>query len=72
MSRSVYQKEYRALLTRLRQARLAAGLTQQRVAKLLRKPQSFVSKSELGERRLDPIELKRLAGVYGKPVDFFL
>ena len=25
----------------------------------------------LGERRLDPIELKRLAGVYGKPVDFF-
>lgn len=72
MSKSVYSKEYRTLLERLRQARLGAGLTQQQVAKLLRKPQSFVSKSELGERRLDPVELKRLAKVYGKPLQFFL
>lgn len=72
MSKSVYAREYRTLLERLRQARLAAGLTQQQVAKLLKKPQSFVSKSELGERRLDPVELKRLAKVYGKSMDFFL
>jgi len=72
MSKSVYAKEYQTLLTRLRQARLAAGLTQQQVAKALRKPQSFVSKSELGERRLDPVELQRLAKVYKKPLQFFL
>lgn len=72
MSKSVYSKEYRSLLARLRQARDAAGLTQQQVAKRLKKPQSFVSKSELGERRLDPVELKQLAKVYGKPLQFFL
>jgi transcriptional regulator with XRE-family HTH domain len=38
-------------------ARTAAGLSQQEVAKRLRQPQSFVSRYETGERRLDVIEL---------------
>lgn len=37
-------------------ARLTAGLTQAAVAKALKRPQSFVSKYEVGERRLDLIE----------------
>lgn len=60
-----YPEEYRALLERLRAARRAAGLTQVDVARTLGKPQSFVSKIESGERRLDPIELSRLADLYG-------
>jgi len=46
--------EYRRILERLREARLAAGLTQTQVAERLGKPQSFVSKVELGERQIDP------------------
>jgi len=42
------------------------------VAKRLGRPQSFVSKSESGERRLDPVELSALARVYRQPLEFFL
>jgi transcriptional regulator with XRE-family HTH domain len=40
----------------LHAARQKAGYTQQELAKLLGKPQSFVAKYELGERRIDLIE----------------
>lgn len=72
MSKSVYSKEYQALLVKVRKARHDAKLTQQQAARSLRKPQSFISKCELGERRLDPVELKALARIYGKPLDYFL
>jgi hypothetical protein len=42
---------YRLFLERLKQARIEAGLTQSAVARHLRRPQSFVSKAESGERR---------------------
>ena len=63
---------YRDFLERLRSARHEAGLTQQEVARGLGKPQSFVSKCESGERRVDVVELERFATVYGKPVTYFL
>jgi transcriptional regulator with XRE-family HTH domain len=53
------------MLTRLREARVNAKLTQVEVAKALGKTQAFVSKVELGERRLDPIELADFAALYG-------
>lgn len=63
-----HDPEYRRLLKRLRQARLDAGLSQQQVAERLRKPQSYVSKCESGERRIDPIELKGFASMYGADI----
>ena len=63
---------YRAFLERLRSARHGAGLTQQEVAAKLGKPQSFVSKCESGERRVDVVELERFAEIYGKAVSYFL
>lgn len=72
MSKSVHSKEYRELLVRLREARKEAKLTQVEVARRLRKPQSFVSKMESGERRLDAVELKAIARIYGRPVSFFV
>lgn len=69
--KSVYKAEYRRFLKRLRQARTDAGLTQTQVAKALRRPQTFVSKAELGERRLDVLEVQEFGKVYGKPLNYF-
>ena len=45
----------------LRDARIAAGLTQAELAQDLGAGQSFVSKYESGERRLDVAEVRRIA-----------
>jgi len=66
-----YQKAYKDFLARLIEARKQAGLTQVEVATRLGKPHSFVSKCELGERRVDLIELQELAKIYGKELSFF-
>ena len=70
--KSVYSAEYKTILSRLKKARLESKLNQSEVAKKLRKPQSYISKVESGERRLDVVELKKLAGIYKKPVSFFI
>ncbi len=69
---AVYSPEYQFLLKRLRKARRQARLTQVQVAKALGRPQSFVTKCELGERRIDPVDLQRFAKLYRKPLAFFL
>jgi transcriptional regulator with XRE-family HTH domain len=48
---------YHRLASQLRESRNAAGITQQTLAERLGKPQSFVSKIESGERRIDLVEL---------------
>lgn len=68
---SVHTKQYQEFLRKLRQARMDAKLTQGEVAKALKKPQSFVSKCESGERRVDFAELQGFARLYKKPVGFF-
>jgi hypothetical protein len=42
-----------------------------RAREALDRPLSFVSKCELGERRIDPIDLKKFAEVYRKPIEYF-
>jgi transcriptional regulator with XRE-family HTH domain len=70
--RSRYSARYRRFRERLKAARVKAGLTQAQAAMALRRPQSFVSKCESGERRVDLIELEDFARVYREPVAFFL
>jgi transcriptional regulator with XRE-family HTH domain len=70
--RSQYSARYKRLLKQLRTARGLAGLTQGEVAAALNRPQSFVSKCESGERRIDVIELEDFARLYRKPISFFL
>jgi len=72
MSKSIYSKEYKNIIERLKTARLDAGLKQEDVAAKLKKPQSYISKIERGERRVDAVELKELAKVLKKDVNFFL
>ena len=66
-----WSDEYRSFRNKLKKARLQAGLTQVEVAKKLRKPQSYVAKSESGERRIDVLELKNFARLYKKPLAYF-
>ncbi len=60
------------MLAGLREARKRAGLSQAAVAACFERPQSFVSKCESGERRIDAIELRRFAALYRQPVAYFL
>ena len=56
LTKSLHLPEHRALCDLLVATRRKAGLTQQAVAKRLKRPQSFIAKYEGGERRLDIIE----------------
>ena len=70
MSR-IYTKKYRQFLQKLRGARLDAKLTQTQVGRKLRQNQNYVSKCELGERRVDFVELAEFAKLYKKPLTYF-
>jgi len=72
MSKSVYSQEYKEIIKRLKKGRIEAGLAQQAVADKLGKPQSYISKIESGERRLDVAEIKKFATIYKKNVSFFI
>ncbi|MEK7673534.1 MAG: helix-turn-helix transcriptional regulator [Patescibacteria group bacterium] len=61
---SIHSKEYSDLVDRLTKARKDAGLTQVQVSKLLEKPQSYISKIETCQRRIDVLEIKVLAKIY--------
>ena len=61
MTRSIHSETYRELIGRLAEARAAAGLTQQALADRLGRPQSYVAKVEVFERRLDVIEFLEMA-----------
>lgn len=65
MEKSIYSAEYQQLCALLRQLRREAGLTQVQVAERLGVPQSFVSKYESAERRLDLIEVRHVAEALG-------
>ena len=60
MGKSLNSTESEMLAELLRSVRAEAGLTQSEVADRLDLPQSFVSKYESGERRLDLVELQQI------------
>ncbi len=60
MERTLLQKEYKKILQSLYEIRTRKGLRQVDLAKQLGVQQSFVSKYESGERRLDVLELRAI------------
>jgi transcriptional regulator with XRE-family HTH domain len=71
VTKSVHTRNYRLFLELLIRARKDAGVTQEQLAKRLNRPQSFISKCENGERRLDVIELLQFLQSIGvEPLNF--
>lgn len=65
MAHPIHKPQYQRVATLLTELRKAKNLTQQEVAARLGKPQSFVSKIENGERRLDVTELLEVLHTLG-------
>jgi len=72
MGKSIRTKEYQDFAQKLKKARLQAGLTQVQVSKKLKRPQSYISKAEAGEQRLDIVEIKKFANLYKKGINYFV
>jgi transcriptional regulator with XRE-family HTH domain len=60
MEKTIYTREYGVVLRLLKEARLNAGITQVELARRLGLTQSFLSKIERGERRLDIVEIRTM------------
>lgn len=72
MGRTIRTKEYALFIERMKKARLESGLRQIDVAKAMKRPQSYISRVESGEYRLDILEVKKFAKLYKKSIDYFL
>lgn len=70
MAKSLRTPEHLALMQVLIEVRKEAEITQQELADILDRPQSYVAKVETGERRLDVVEMIAWAGGIGQsPAD---
>lgn len=72
VAKSRFTPPYTRLLALLRQVRRDAGLRQVDLAQLLGQPQSFVSKYESGERRLDLVQLEQICKAVGISLEEFV
>ena len=71
VSKSIFTTEYAVFRDLLRELRTDKGLTQVQLSETLGMPQSFVSKYETGERRLDVIELREVCQSLGTALTAF-
>ena len=71
-SKTIYSKDHIFIVERLKKARIEAGLDQEKAAKLLGKTQSYISKIESGQRRIDIVQLRKFGQIYKKPLHYFL
>ena len=72
MEKTIFTESHRYVVKQLVKARHEAGLKQNDVARTIGRTQSYVSKIEAGQRRIDVVQLKELAGGYKKKLDYFI
>ena len=70
--KSIYTDEYAAVLRLLKAARKKSGVTQVDLAERLGQTQSFVSKVERGDRRLDIVQLRSILLEFGVTLQEFV
>ena len=72
MSKSTFTNEYAVFRDLLREVRTDRGFTQVQLSETLGMPQSFVSKYETGERRLDMVEVRAVCVSLGISLSTFV
>jgi ribosome-binding protein aMBF1 (putative translation factor) len=72
MQKSITSRNYAHFLEQLRESREQAGITQEDMATRLDETQSFVSKCERGERRMDIVELREFCKAMGITLERFV
>ena len=72
MAKDLYSEDQGYLVKQLKKARISAGLSQSEVANKFKKTQSHISKIESGQSRVDFLQLKKLASLYKRSLDFFV
>jgi transcriptional regulator with XRE-family HTH domain len=70
--KNIYTEQHKVLTTLLRDLRVEAGLTQIELATRVGRDQTFVSKYESGERRLDILELREICQALGISLEKFV
>lgn len=72
MKKKVYIAQRSRLVSLLREIRIGAGLTQMELAERIERDQTFVSKYESGQRRLDVLELREICQSVGITLEEFV
>ena len=72
MEKTIYTAEYARLLELLRETREQASVTQTELAERIGRSQSFVTKFERGDRRLDAIQLRTICQALGTDLVSFV
>lgn len=72
MNKTIYTRSHKYIVKQLTAARKEARLKQEDVAKKLGRTQSYISKLESGQCRIDVVQLKELAGIYKKGLGYFI
>lgn len=72
MRKTIFTEQHKYMVKQLKKARREANLSQIEVAKLIEKPQSYISKTEAGQHRIDVIQLQEFAKIYKKRIDYFI
>jgi len=69
MEKTLYSKEHKAIVEKLKKARVAAGLSQEEASVKMGRSQSSVSKIEAGQRHIDVVQLKKFAKIYNVKIE---
>lgn len=72
MSKSIHQQDYALFLQHLRDSREQSGLTQEQIAAEMGVTQTFISKCERGERRMDLLEVRDYCKAMRVPFEKFV
>ena len=72
VDKTIFTKSHKDLVSKLVNAREATKLRQKDVAKKLGRTQSYISKIEAGQRRIDTVQLQEFAAIYKKKLHYFI